>query len=356
MFQDIGRVAIYIIGYLVVAVSLIPLIRNDNWVFRVFEYPRAQKLVANVLLLVAFILIADWHQTHSVFFAIILSTNALYLFYQIFPYTCLARRQMKLQKRRQSDQTFKLLVYNVFQENRQVEKCLALIMRQQPDLVILVETDSWWESQLRPLNDQYPHRVLKPLDNTYGMLLYSKFELVHPEVKFLIERDIPSIHSRVNLPSGDSFFLYCVHPQPPVPQENPRATERDAELLTVAKAAASSKLPVIVAGDLNDVAWSYTTELFMKISGLLDPRRGRGFYNTFHAGHWWLRWPLDHIFCSKHFLLSDLRRLRPAGSDHFPILVELGLNHQEQHRNEGEQLEADAQDILLAERKIQQAR
>jgi hypothetical protein len=95
----------------------------------------------------------------------------------------------------------------------------------------------------------------------------------------------------------------------------------------VAKSVAQSErdLPVIVAGDLNDVAWSATTRLFRKISGLLEPRIGRGMFNTFHAGIPLLRWPLDHLFHSKHFALVTMRRLAAFGSDRFPILVELAF-------------------------------
>ena len=76
-------------------------------------------------------------------------------------------------------------------------------------------------------------------------------------------------------------------------------------------------------GDLNDVAWSRTTRLFQRISGLLDPRVGRYFMNTFHADYPLLRWSLDHIFHSTDFGLVEMKRLSHIGSDHFPIYVVL---------------------------------
>jgi len=356
MILQISLVVVYILGYFTIAISLIPLIRNDNWVFRVFEYPRAQKLAINLILLLLFFTTGGPDDTHSIVFMALLAANAVYLFYQVYPYTVLAKRQMKGQRKPKDGKHFKLLVSNVYQDNRDARACLQAIERHDPDIVLLVETDHWWKTQLKELEVRYPCRVLKPLDNTYGMLLFSKLELLDPTIKYLVEDGIPSIHTRAKLPSGDVFYLYCLHPQPPVPQENPQATERDAELLTIAKEAKASTLPVVVAGDLNDVAWSYTTELFMKVSGLLDPRRGRGFFNTFHAKYWFLRWPLDHIFCSKHFQLINLMRLPPMGSDHFPILVELALDYDKAEENKQEELHADQEDIEVADEKIGKAK
>jgi hypothetical protein len=91
----------------------------------------------------------------------------------------------------------------------------------------------------------------------------------------------------------------------------------------------------------------------MKVSGLLDPRRGRGMYNTFHASYPFLRWPLDHVFHSKEFTLIDLQRLEPMGSDHFPIMVELALTP-EQGKDQ-EKLQIDSGDIQEAREKMDNA-
>jgi endonuclease/exonuclease/phosphatase (EEP) superfamily protein YafD len=348
-----AKLLIFVLGYVLVVISFIPLIRNDNWMFRIFEYPRFQKLIINVIILFFFAALYDSRSVHDKIFGGLLLANFGYLFYQIWPYTFFSKRQMIKSKGVTTHRQFKLLISNIFQDNRDIEGWSKVINRHDPDLLLIVETDEWWKNELeRRFENRYPYRVIQAQENTYGMVLFSKFELMDAEVKFLIEDDVPSIEALVKLPSAQVFKLYCLHPKPPVPHETARSTERDAEILLVAKEAEKLKVPVIVAGDLNDVAWSYTTELFLKVSKLLDPRRGRGFYNTFHARHWFFRWPLDHVFCSTHFELASLTRLPSVGSDHFPILIELVLSENELKENKEEVLEADSEEKKFAEEKI----
>lgn len=342
-----------VVGVLVVMMSLIPLIRSDYWTFRVFEYPRLQKLVLSVAVAGAYA---------SLFFSTDLQTlllsgafvlNSIYLSYLIYPFTPLAGKVILPAQKQLPENRISILSSNVFQDNRNTAGCLNLIRKYDPDVVLLLETDSYWYQNTLALRENYPHQVPVPLENTYGMLLYSKLALSEVQVRYLVDDEIPSIKALVTLPSGQQVQLFCVHPTPPVPGENLYSTERDKELLLVAKEVKANRLPCIVVGDLNDVAWSYTTDLFTKISGLLDPRIGRGFYNTFHAGMPLLRFPLDHVFCSTDFKLVHLARLENFSSDHFPIL--LSLQYEPGASSEQEEPEAEPEDIELANEKIVQA-
>jgi endonuclease/exonuclease/phosphatase (EEP) superfamily protein YafD len=156
----------------------------------------------------------------------------------------------------------------------------------------------------------------------------------------------------VRLRSDELITLHGLHPEPPAPNEAKTSEPRDAELVLVAREVAEASGPVIVAGDLNDVAWSHTSRLFRRIGRLLDPRVGRGMFNSFHAEYRLLRWPLDHVFVSDNFLLRDMQRLPAFGSDHFPILIR--LDYEPRAVETTEPAEPDADDHAEAERKLEQ--
>jgi len=337
-------------GIFIIVASLIPRIKNDYWIFRVFEFPRLQKLVANIVVLVFFIpRISSGHPPEFVLCALLLM-NLIYLCWLICPFTVFGKKQLAGSTKADNDQNIRLLIANVFQENKKYDDYHQLIGRCNPDLLLMVETNQWWQDNMDSIGRDYSHQIKVPLENTYGMLLYSRFELLDGSVNYLVEDDIPSIETNVKLPSGDLVKLFCLHPRPPVPQENPQSTERDKEILLVAKKAKESEYPVLVIGDLNDVAWSYTTELFSKISGLLDPRKGRGFFNSFNAKYFFLRFPLDHVFCSADFTLTAIERKPSCGSDHFPMYINLQYNPAAEIKNDIPMPDQD--DIEIFEEKV----
>jgi endonuclease/exonuclease/phosphatase (EEP) superfamily protein YafD len=343
------NLALLCLTILLLLFTLLSLIRLDNWFFRVFDYPRLQKLGVSMVTVVLVLFFYTGNPTLKTAIIAALLLNIGYLGFQIFPFTIFGTKQILKAAAVDDDNSVCIVIANVFQDNKNTAGCLNEIHKYMPDIVLLLETDQHWETGTSTLQNDYPFSVKVPLANTYGMLLYSKFELVDWEVKYLVEENIPSIHAMVRLPSGQKFKLFAVHPTPPVPNENPRSTERDKELLLVADLAKASNCPVIVIGDLNDVAWSYTTSLFLKMSGLLDPRRGRGFFNSFHAHYPFMRFPLDHAFLSTDFKLRNIKRLSNFGSDHFPIYIH--VQYEKNADREQESMEVDAADIAAAKEK-----
>lgn len=341
------------VGLLMVAATALPLLRKGDWWIRVFDFPRIQITLISAAVLLTYLLFARDLGAWGVAFVAALAACLVYQSYMMFPYTPFARKQVEQSRQAAGDSSLSLLFANVLMENRNAARLRELIREADPDIILTVETDEWWMEQLKEFEQTYAHAVRQPQDNTYGMLLYSRLELVNPELRFIIQDDIPSIHTRVRLKSGQEVELHCLHPRPPFPTEDTSSDGRDAELLVVGKEIKGKDVPTVVLGDLNDVAWSHTNYLFQDISGLLDPRIGRGFYNTFHARYPFVRFPLDHFFHSNHFRLIDFRRLPYFGSDHFPVLI--ALSHEPDAAREQEELHADASEVEEAEEKIEQA-
>jgi endonuclease/exonuclease/phosphatase (EEP) superfamily protein YafD len=308
---------------IVVLLTALPLLRHEAWWIRIFDFPRRQIALLTLFTIPAYSALAGFDGALDRIVVGALSLCALYQLVRIGMYTPLFAKQAKDASPVPNDRRLGIVVANVLTPNRNAEALIRIVRAHDPDVMLFVETDDWWQGQLDVLEATHPYTVKCPQENLYGMHLYSRLELVEPELRFLVEPDVPSIHARVRLPSGDRIDMHCVHPRPPAPTEASSSVERDAELLLVAKMVAAARQPAIVIGDLNDVAWSGTTRLFQKVSGMLDPRVGRGMFSTFHAKHFWLRWPLDHIFISPEFTVVSLARLGYFGSDHFPMHAQL---------------------------------
>lgn len=331
--------------------TLIPLAKKQAWWIRIFDFPQVHTAILILLCLAGFSFYFESDNFLDYVLVLALIACFGYLSYFIYPYTVMASPQVLRSTRYLVNNQISLFAANVFMENRESEPCVDLVKEKDPQVILLLETDQWWVDQMRVIHNEYPYRVTVPLDNTYGMALYSKLPLIDPEVKYLIQKDVPSVHSHIRLANGTVVTLHGLHPMPPSPTEEETSIPRDAELLLVAKSAGFNDRPTIVAGDLNDVAWSHTTRLFQRLSGLLDPRIGRGFFNTFNAKVPIFRWPLDHVFHSNDFKLLEMERLSDIKSDHFPIYIKLQFeNEAEVHQDEPE---ANKEDHREATRKIQ---
>src|SRR5687768_13512968 len=190
-----------------VAATVLPLLRKGTWWIRVFDFPRIQISFLTAAALSAYVLYALEWGAWGVAFAAALAACLLYQFYMMFPYTRFARKQVQQSRKAAGDSSFSLLFSNVLMSNRNAARLRELIREADPDIILTVEADEWWMEQLREFEKDYAHSVLRPQDNTYGMLLYSRLELVGPEVRFIIQDDIPSIHTRVRLRSGQEVEL-----------------------------------------------------------------------------------------------------------------------------------------------------
>ena len=337
--------------FLLLCVSFLSLSSKEIWWVRAHDFPRMQYLVLALLLLIAEVLFLDY--SNISFWLLVLPTLFVvgYQSWWIVPYTRFYPREVLQTAYLDSENSIKIMTANVLMTNRKAEKLIKLVKENNPDILVTLETDHWWQTQLKSIENDYPYRMSCPQENLYGMHVYSRYQLSESTTEFLVEDDIPSMHTLLTLPSGQNIRIHFLHPAPPSPTENEESSERDAELIMIAKSVADADIPVIVTGDLNDVAWSPSTRLFRKLSKLLDPRIGRGMFNTFHADYWFMRWPLDHLFHSKEFKLYDIRRLPAFGSDHFALLTQL-IFTESQHNDSASGLNADHEDKSLAREKM----
>ncbi|HSJ69802.1 MAG TPA: endonuclease/exonuclease/phosphatase family protein [Anditalea sp.] len=317
------RIFTNILIFFVIITTALPMINTAHWWIRIWDFPRAQITVFTIIALVLTIYFYRKDRFRLIGISVFLIAAIIYQSRMMVRYIPLYPTPAQNTSAPVEENTFSILMYNVKMDNDRYNDFLELVEDTDPDIILLTEPNQIWADEVAGLSKNYPYDLIYPLDNTYGMILYSKLQPKELELNFLVKDDIPSILAELELPSGESFKIHCLHPEPPKPGTD--TYERDTEILLVGQQVMDEEGPVVIAGDLNDVAWSRTSEQFQSKTNMLDPREGRGFFNTYNVFIPLFRYPLDHFFYTKHFYLVSLEKLRPIGSDHFPLMITLEL-------------------------------
>ena len=88
------EIVLAILSSLLIIAVCLSFVKNDYWVFKILEYPRLQKIVVVALLLMAWLWVWPEELLYRIIF-LLLAAAFVYLLAKIWPYTILAKKEIK---------------------------------------------------------------------------------------------------------------------------------------------------------------------------------------------------------------------------------------------------------------------
>ena len=308
-----------------VIASFLPLIETNVYWVRFLDFPRLQFMVGTLVTLLLWVLLRRRIGPGTILTVLGLAAM-LYQGTKLWPYQPLATPMVGTVSGCAADKKLRVLSANVQMKNHQTDTFFDLVRDNAPDILLVLETNDWWDDKLSVLDADYAHHTQDiPEDAAYyGMHVFSRHPFAQSEMTYPFDSDAALFVSRVDHP-GAPFTFIGVHPRPPLGVDQP-STMRDATILRAALIAAESETPTILAGDYNATPWERTTQRAMRLAGFVDPRVGRGLRISFDAHSLWMKWPLDQILWQPGPGLISFTVLPSIGSDHYPVMADLCLD------------------------------
>ena len=214
----------------------------------------------------------------------------------------------------------RLLLANTWLANDDHGRLLDLVRRERPDVVGLTElTRTWHEAVARGLPD-YPHRVFRAQAGAYGIGIYSREPLDGAAIVYPARR-WPAVARATVRARGLEVELFVVHGPSAIRRG---AAERHREFMRglggLARTAGDSAL---VCGDLNAAPWTDGFRELRRRGRLERDDAWRPLEYTWPVWNRLLRIPIDQCLAGEALAVAS--RTGPSiGSDHFPLLVEVG--------------------------------
>jgi endonuclease/exonuclease/phosphatase (EEP) superfamily protein YafD len=219
-----------------------------------------------------------------------------------------------------AERSLRLLVFNIYFMNEDLDAVVATVRRYDPDVVFLMEYSDAVQQQIEGAFAAYPYRLIRPSRFTMGLALFSRIPIEEAEVHRGEETRIPVYEVRMRV-DGKPFTFVGGHPWPP--QLRWGALHR-SQMEAITSVAASAAPPLLIAGDFNAAPWSHTMGRLAEQARALPIRRGLDLTKTWRPLPGF-GLPIDHVLVTPEWQVLSQEYGPPGGSDHAPMIVDLRL-------------------------------
>ena len=225
-----------------------------------------------------------------------------------------------------------MMTHNLFGMNYEMEKVVAAIRAEAPDIIVLQEYFGEQATDLHPLLlADYPFFVRCRGGKRANLGLYSRLPFTQvedgacPNNAYGTTR---TAHILAKFQTGDGkpFSVITTHMDWPIP-----ITRQHEQLSALSAVVDKIEGPMILAGDFNSTPWSYALRDFVARNGLVRETMNLVTYplSWYYFGAWrdtipFL--PLDHVMTRGGIVVHDLHAGRRTASDHLPVVFTFSVD------------------------------
>ena len=221
-----------------------------------------------------------------------------------------------------SQASLRLLLSNVYAGNDNVGGLVDLVASEEADIVFLQEITPRQNRELAALRGRLDYSLNIPREDNYGIAVLSRLPFKVARVIQSPPYDHPTLVVEVVV-DGTPVTFVTTHPVPPLGKRgfNGR-NEQLASVTELVKGLAGAR---VLIGDLNTTMWSHHYDQLVEATGLVDARYGFGVQPSWPTSLPFAMIPIDHCLVSSELSITDARTGPDIGSDHLPLIVDLGL-------------------------------
>lgn len=283
-----------------------------HWTFDLFSHFRIQYIVILIGTGIALFLLKQKR------WGLISFISALALSVNLLPYFT------KKPAAAPTGSEYSLLSYNLNTANQKYDEVRNFILTTDADIILLMEVNPSWITELSPLESHYPYFIYNPRLDNFGLALYSKHPIENDSVSTLLSAGIPALQTDIHLANQTLNFI-SVHPLPPISRVN--SLQRNLTFQKIADHIQSTPRDYqIVAGDFNCTPWSVHFKDLVAQTGLRDSSLGNGIGATWFRKLGFISIPIDHVLGSEHIAFTKKAIKGSFGSDHSAVLVTFKLS------------------------------